>query len=172
MMSHSMPFLFALCLLHLSSAGKVCSYLAIDGIGYPVDTCMYQEDDEAEFAFQFTCHGKDISQNFWSDSRTCEGDADLDMSDYYCATPADLSGQECDCIGRGPACDTFTMEEFVGEDCDATGESMKEIVVNECVKTGYGGSAFFGCDDKILSMITYSECDDCSCTGSTEEYDY
>ena len=133
---------------------------------------MYQEDEEACFAFQFTCHGKDISQRFWDNTRECDGHPDLNMDDYYCSGPPDLTGQECDCIGRGPACDTFTMEEFVGDNCEATGASMKEIVVNECIKTGYGGSAFFGCNEETLSMISYTECDDCSCTGSTEEYDY
>ena len=126
--------------------GKVCSYLGMEGIGYPVDTCMYQaEQDENDpskvfaFAFQFECESATISAMYWEDATQCKGKSDLTMDGYYCAESSDLTGQECKCIGRGAACDTFTVEVSDSAECSKSTEGeiqATSLVVNECIPNG------------------------------------
>lgn len=138
--------------------------------------CMFQGTEDAEpFAFEFLCDtGNAVNAIYWENTDKCRGANDLEMDDYYCSAPADVSGQECECIGRGRACDTFTIKMKKDSECENTEDQSTSIVVNECIKTGYGSSEYMQCDDTLLQITTYPECDDCSCAGETvtKQFDY
>ena len=120
----------------------------MEGIAYPVDTCMYASEidpsdtkNSLSFAFEFTCGDGTISAEYWEDSDNCRGKATLEMDGMYCAESADLTGQECKCVGRGNACDTFSIDFVKTKSCkqesDGTAASQSTaIVVNECVPNG------------------------------------
>ena len=140
-------------IVSLVSGGKVCSYLGMDGIAYPVGECMYHSeqdpsspDKSVSFAFEFMCGQGTISAEYWEDSTVCRGEPDLEMDGYYCSANAELTGQECKCIGRGKACDTFRIDFVTSKFCKKQSQNNDEdsveqsqstaIVVNECVPNG------------------------------------
>ena len=130
--------------------GKVCSYLGMDGIAYPVGECMYHSeqdpsdpDKSVSFAFEFMCGEGTISAEYWEDSTVCRGTPDLEMDGYYCSADPKLTGQECKCIGRGKACDVFRIDFITSKFCKKQQEEngieqsqSTAIVVNECVPNG------------------------------------
>ena len=130
--------------------GKVCSYLGMEGIAYPVGECMYHSeqdpsdpDKSVSFAFEFMCGDGTIDAEYWEQSTNCRGEPDLEMDGYYCAADASLTGQECKCIGRGKACDTFRIDFVTSKMCkkqqqqnDVEQSQSTAIVVNECVPNG------------------------------------
>jgi len=162
-----------LSLFKCSFSGKKCAYLGLEGIGYPTNVCMYHQDDTGSFAFNFQCSKNGVSANYWDGETKCNGNPTLSMDDYYCVEPSDVTGQECSCVGRGGACDTFSIKMSDDERCDnANTSQLTSIVVDECIPTGYGGSTLFQCDDTTLSQETFTECDDCSCVSVMNEFDY
>jgi len=171
--------LFTLFVLQLTQSGKVCSYLGIEGIAYPVDTCMYQTepdpndaDSTFRFAFQFACTADGaMTAKYYDGALSCDGSPDLTMSHYYCMEPPDITGHECQCIGRGDACDTFTITISGGEECEAYEHQKTDVVVNECVATGRGGAEYFTCDEDKLYLEEYLN-EDCSGNAVITSWDY
>lgn len=177
--------LISLLLIHQTFGGKVCSYLGMEGIAYPVDTCMYHSEvdptdasNSVSFAFEFQCGDGTITAEYWEHKTACRGSPDLEMDDYYCAGDPDLTGQECKCIGRGAACDTFQIDFVKSKSCKEQEEEIAKsqstaIVVNECVPNERGGSQMLTCDSDVLYMYSFATCEDCqSCDGTYATFDY
>eukprot|EP01084_Bolivina_argentea_P087144 157442_1 len=166
----------------ITFSGKICSFVALEGIGYPIGTCMYASEkdpndptQDTTFAFEFICDSSQVSAKYWESTTTCLGRSDLEMDDYYCAEDSKLSGQECNCRGRGSACDTFTIEmNKKDSNCESEEDQSTSVVVNECIPTGFGGSQKFECDDTTLAMETWTndKCDGPGTEGGRVEFDY
>eukprot|EP01083_Nonionella_stella_P013827 38890_1 len=167
--------------VHNTMANK-CAYIAIDGMGYPTNTCMYHEEvnptdptDVFLFSFQVACTDNSVLYKYWEGNSECTGQTDAVMPNDYCtAQPDGLTGEVCQCDGKGQACDTFTfgMTDTGASECQYAREERLTIVVNECIADGYGGSNRFSCDDSTLSLEQFPSTEDCTGEGSYEEIDY
>eukprot|EP01083_Nonionella_stella_P114980 340440_1 len=178
--------MLALCLSFVAitvRSGNICSYIAVDGIGYPTNECFYHEEvnaanpnDTFVFSWSVSCKGDDdIILRYWAGVDSCEGTPDLVTPNNYCSSSGDgLGGQMCQCVGRGSACDRFTFgtTDTGADECAYVAEERISVVVNECIATGFGSSQRFSCDDTHVTLEEFPSTEDCTGEGSYEEIDY